>query len=92
MESIADVLRELSEITNDWFNLGLALQLKYSTLSVIETDMRTVDERKRNMVRSWLQQKDGCTPPSWQALVEALEDPLVKRRDVAVQIKQKYKI
>ena len=92
MESIADVLRELSEITNDWFNLGLALQLKYSTLSVIETDMRTVDERKRNMVRSWLQQKDDCKPASWQALVEALEDPLVKRRDVATQIKKKYKI
>lgn len=88
MDSIPDVLRELSEITN-WFQLGLALNLKYSTLSSIETDKKTVDERKREMVRSWLQQKDGC---SWQALVTALEDRLVKRHDVAEQIKQKYNI
>ena len=92
MNSIPDVLRELSEITNDWFDLGLALNLKDSTLSSIETDKETVNERKRGMVRSWLQQKDDCKPPSWQALVEALEDPLVERRDIAKQIKQKYKI
>lgn len=90
-DAIPDVLRELSEITNDWFNLGFALNLKDSTLSSIETDKKTVDERKREMVRSWLRQKDGCKP-SWQALVIALEDRLVKRRDVAEQIKQKYKI
>ena len=87
--AIPDVLRELSEITNDWFNLGLVLNLEDSTLRRIVTDNKTVDERKREMVRSWLQQKDGC---SWQALVTALEDRLVKRRDVAEQIKQKYNI
>ena len=91
-DSIRDVLRELCEITDDWFNLGLALNLKDATLSSIETDKETVDECKRKMVRSWLQQKDDCKPASWQALVEALEDPLVKRRDVATQIKKKYKI
>ena len=89
MDSIPDVLRELSEITNEWFNRGFALKLKYSTLSSIETDKKTVDERKREMVRSWLQQK-GCKP-SWQALVTALEDRLVQRRDVAEQIKQRHK-
>ena len=90
-ESIQKVLRELSEITHEWFNLGLALGLKDSTLSGIETDKQPVDERKREMVRSWLQQKDDCKP-SWQALVIALEDRLVKRRDVAEIIKQNYKI
>ena len=79
----------MSEITHEWFNLGLVLGLKDSTLSGIETDKQPVDERKREMVRSWLQQKDGCKP-SLQALVEALKDDLVKRCDVAEQIKQKY--
>ena len=90
MESTRDVLHELSEITHEWFNLGLALNLKVSTLSSIETDKRTVDEHKREVMRSWLQKKDGCKP-SWQALVTALEDRLVKRPDVAHQIKPKYK-
>ena len=85
------VLRELSEITNEWFMLGLVLGLKDSTLNCIETDNTTVDERKREMVRSWLQKKDKCTP-SWQALVMALKDSLVQRHDVAEKIKQKYKI
>ena len=90
MDSFVDVLRELSEITNKWFELGLALGLKYSTLNGIETDKTTVDERKREMVRSWLQKKDECTPPSWQALVEALKDTLVQHIDVAENIEQKY--
>ena len=89
MDSFVDVLRELNDITNKWFELGLALGLKYSTLNGIETDNTTVDKRKREMVRSWLQKKDECTP-SWQALVEALKDTLVQHIDVADNIEQKY--
>ena len=85
------ILRELSGITTEWFELGLALGLEDSTLSRIKTDNTALNEYKRELVRSWLQQKDGCKP-SWEALVEALEDDLVKRCDVAKQIKQKYKI
>lgn len=84
-----DVLRELSEITDKWFGLGLALGLKDSTLRGIETDKITVDERKREMARSWLQKKDKCTP-SWLALVEALKDTLVQHTVVAEKIEQKY--
>ena len=85
------VLHELSEITNEWFMLGLVLGLKDSTLKGIKTDNTNVQECKEEMVRSWLQRKDECTP-SWPALVAALKDTLVKRNDVAEKIKQKYKI
>ena len=91
MDSFVDVLRELSEITNEWFMLGLVLGLKDLTLRCIKTDNTTVQECKREMVRSWLQKKDECTP-SWQALVKALKDSLVQRHDVAEKITQKYKI
>ena len=90
MKSISKVLRELRGI-NEWFELGLALGLEYSTLNGIKTDNTTVNECKREMVRSWLQKKDKCTPPSWQALVAALKDRLVERNDIAEQIEQKYK-
>ena len=85
------ILRELSGITKEWFELGLALGLEYSTLNGIKADNTALNEYKREMVSSWLQKKDGCIP-SWQALVTALNDCLVKRCDVAEQIKQKYKI
>ena len=86
-----DVLHELSEITNEWFMLGVVLGLKYSTVNGIKTDNTTVQERKQEMVRNWLQKKDKCAP-SWQALVKALKDSLVQCHDVAEKIKQKYKI
>ena len=88
MDSFVDVLRELSEITDMWFELGLVLGLKESTLNGIKTDNTTVRECKREMVKSWLQKKDKCTP-SWQALVKALKDTLVQHTDVAEKIKQK---
>ena len=91
MDSFVPVLRELSEITDKWFELGLVLELKDSTLKGIKTDNTAVHECKREMVRSWLQKKDKCTP-SWQALVAALKDPLVEHPVVAEKIKQKYKI
>ena len=86
------VLHELSEITNEWFVLGLVLGLKDSTLNGIKTDNTNVHDCKQEMVRSWLQEKDKCTPPSWPALVEALKHTLVQRNDVAKKIKQNYKI
>lgn len=89
MDSFVDVLRELSEITDKWFELGLVLGLKDSTLNGIKTDNTTVHERKREMVKSWLQKKDKCTP-SWLALVEALKDTLVQHTVVAEKIEQKY--
>ena len=86
------VLHELSEITNEWFMLGFVLGLKDPTLNGIKINNTDVHKCKQEMVRSWLQKKDECTPPSWPALVKALKNTLVQRNDVAEKIKQKYKI
>ena len=77
----------LKPITIEWFELGVYLGLQSSTLTAIKANESEVADRKREMVISWLQQKDESNP-TWQALVTALED--VDRRDIACQIKEKH--
>jgi len=87
--ALVNALRELKEVTHEWYELGLILGLEYSTLETIKANNQTVQERKRTMVASWLQKKDNSSP-SWQALVTALRDPLVNRLDIAKQIEQNH--
>jgi len=83
------VLRELKEVTQEWYELGLLLGLKCSTLETIKATNQTANECKRTMVVSWLQKKDDSSP-SWQALVTALRDSLFNRPDIANQIEQNH--
>jgi len=87
--ALVNVLRELKEVTHEWYELGLLLGLECSTLETIKATNQTVKECKRTMVVSWLQKKDNSSP-SWQALVIALRDPLVNCPDIANQIEQNY--
>ena len=60
----------------DWQSLGLALGLRYSTLTKIKTDQREkTDECKMEMLAAWLQQQENVPQkgvPSWQMLQTAL--------------------
>ena len=85
------VLCELEGIAEEWFDLGLCLGLKNSTLKAIEENESKVAKCKREMVISWLRMKDNSTP-SWQALVSALKKPIVGRRDIACQIKKTHMV
>lgn len=89
MNALVNVLRELKEVTHEWYELGLLLGLECSTLETIKANNQTVKECKRTMVISWLQKKDKSSP-SWQALVTALRDPLVNYPDIANLIEQNY--
>lgn len=57
---------------NQWFSLGLALGLHYSTLEKIDMDKRgKVDDCRRQMLVAWLQQKDDVVEkalPTWKTL------------------------
>ena len=51
------------------YDLGLQLQLSPSTLDTIASDHQTADDRKRMMLRKWLQSDPEA---SWERLVAAL--------------------
>ena len=76
---------------NQWLSLGLALGLHYPTLEKIEADKEKVDDRRRQMLVAWLQQKDDVITdalPTWNTLVSALRK--IKENVVADKISREY--
>ena len=64
------VLRCITPVVGEWYQLGLALGVVESALSVIEYNHQgDVETCKRKMVQMWLKQPH----PSWYSLVEALK-------------------
>ena len=85
-DSLRTILDSISTLTSEWFKLGVALGLSYSTLKIIESNYRGDAHRcQTEMVMAWLQMKDN-SQPSWQSLVSALSSPSVGRIEVATMI------
>ena len=59
---LPDLMIALNYITSEWFDLGLHLRVKYSTLKAIEADYRKVKQCMREMLAVWLKGQGGeCT-------------------------------
>ena len=90
---IIDLIAVLRAITSvvKWHSLGLELPgLDKCQLDKIETDNRgIVDDCQKAMVSQWLHTGDVAT---WRGLVQALASPLVKRRDLAIEIAKQHQI
>ena len=84
---------ETTNVTLEWYHVGLALGLLPRTLDAIQSaDQITC---RRTMLVEWLRQKDQVLQkgrPSWRTLVKALRSPTVNRADVANDIARKHKI
>jgi hypothetical protein len=92
VDNLDIVLKELMSIT-EWQQLGLALKLSSRTLDEIECMCRgDVTGCRREMVRHWLRMSPNVTDPSWNTLVDALKDDLVKENAIARKIASKYSI
>ena len=72
-----DVLKAVENVT-DWKRLGLALGLRYPTLTKIKLEQReNITECKMEMLSAWLQQQDNVPQkgvPSWSMLRAALQE------------------
>ena len=68
---LEEVQESVKEIV-DWMGLGLKLGLFYSTLQKIETDVRTVNKCKREMLAAWLKGEDKSKNRTWSTLVDAV--------------------
>ena len=71
-----------------WYNIGIQLEIDTSILDTIKHDNDNVDSCLTAMLTGWLKQ---TTPsPTWQALVDALQSPMVGFRHLAESIEKKY--
>ncbi|XP_064384149.1 uncharacterized protein LOC135333169 [Halichondria panicea] len=83
----ADVKEVIKEIRSDWYSLAIELDIDYATRKSLEKDYRWVEPCFEAMLTHWV--KRSSPPPSWSALVRALESPAIARGDIATTIKTK---
>ena len=90
-----DLMCETTNVTLEWYHLGLALGLLQRTLDVIKTQSADLRTCQCTMLAEWLKQKDQVLQkgrPSWRTLVKALRSSSVNRVDVANDIAKKHKV
>ena len=86
---LRDILKELysTKAADKWEDIGIMLGIKTSDLDTIKSARnQTSQSCLREMLKLYMQ-KDS-PPPSWTAIVEALE--FVGEESLAVQVKAKY--
>ncbi|XP_064385325.1 uncharacterized protein LOC135334177 isoform X4 [Halichondria panicea] len=83
----ADVKEVIKEIRSDWYSLAIELDIDYATRKSLEKDYRWVEPCFEAMLTHWV--KRSSPPPSWCALIRALESPAIARGDIATTIKTK---
>ncbi len=81
------VLRELLEVSADWYLVGLALNLTSGTLDRLKGPHKEPKDCMVDMVKEWL---STSPDPSWEGLVAALRDPVVGKVALAKQLEAKY--
>ena len=87
-DDILTICEKLRSASKDWFNLGLALGLKFFELENIRD--RSTDNvcRLTMIVAKRLEVTDP--PMTWPYICECLRRPTVERNDVAEEIEDKY--
>ncbi len=74
------------EKITDWSTLALILGIKQSVLERIKIDGKDEMDRIKKMVMEWL---DSGTA-SWNGLLLALNNPLVKQNDLATKLSKEH--
>lgn len=77
--------RELEDITGEWFQLGLHLNVDHSKLKKIEADHIGVERRKSEMLSVWLQ---NDLHASWHKVATALSS--MGKNTSAQRLQKKY--
>ena len=66
----------------------MELDLDHGTLESIKRDFQDVSDRMREMLASWLKRVDP--PPTWEALVNALESCVIDEEQLARSLRSKH--
>ena len=83
------LLRELSsKVSADWEDIGIGLELEQGQLSAIRSDHQQSMKCFREMLKLWRKQVNP--PPSWSAIIEAIEVLDPKYKQLAEALKKKY--
>ena len=83
------LLNELHPVRASWYNIGLELDIPYTTLDCYEKKNSDQLHLLREVLKHWLD--SAVHPPStWEAVVAALRSPIVDNMRLAAQLESKY--
>ena len=89
MVTLKNARSALYPVRAKWRDIGIELEIDIGTLDSIERSCHFQDnDCLTRMLDYWLKQTDP--PPSWDAILEALESGPVGEGHLAEQVKQKY--
>ena len=70
-----------------WYNLGLQLRVDVGTLGCFKVQYSDPGDQLREVLRTWLTSSEK---PTWGAMVEALESPVIDEAPLANELQLKY--
>ena len=83
IEDLKEVMEELVEAKNMWFEIGIQLDVPINTLDSIKHDERETSKCYSKMLQEWL--RNGKSR-SWEALAEALGTATVNHSSMKQRI------
>ena len=88
ISNLGKLQKLLFDARNEWYNLGLALDVSPHVLEEIEKRFSSARDCYTAMLKEWLKMIDP--KPSWEGLLQALLQFTVGRRDLAVKIASEH--
>ena len=79
-----DAVSKLIPIKDKWFMIGTALEVTPADLNSLDTNTNS-EENLARVISKWMQKKSKKA--TWEALLEAVEGPMVEGRQVGDNIR-----
>ena len=94
-KDLSKVFKEIYEVRDDWYNIGLELEVPTEVLDHIKSAHPDNATCLREMLLIWLQRRQGRGPvgesPTWQSLIQALRSPTIEKGGLlADELERKY--
>ena len=64
----------IPEVKAHWEDLAYSLEYQTPQIKAIERDGKDVNERCTKLLQDWLETNHGCTPKTWEKLLEKIKD------------------
>ena len=87
--SLKALFNELRPVRASWYNIGLQLNVLYTTLDRFRELYSDPSDLLREMLKFWLKTAVD-PPPTWETVVTALRSPSVNEKSVAAQLEAEY--
>ena len=84
---LSAVRNELHDVRTKWFDIGVELKVKTSTLKSIEAKYDDPKDCLREVITEWLKAGDHAT---WKSLVDALRTRVIDEPKLATELEAKY--